>query len=202
MNGWIGFSSADKTVNSAELPQLLTLHPTLLSFQTNWIWFPRNPCTYLDMSPLLPGNSSFHFWIYILSCRHKSSFQDCCGKSNALGNFWDWHIRPHLVSRYENPDQGGGRSKDRGLQTGDSLHVCHLMLPNTQTFPFFKTSLAVRHDVRINSGQLYAHTKRWQILSRHNDHWLQKWLSSFSPPCVHTLGWGSYYTTRPCHSSL
>ena len=136
MNGWIGFSSADKTVNSAELPQLLTLHPTLLSFQTNWIWFPRNPCTYLDMSPLLPGNSSFHFWIYILSCRHKSSFQDCCGKSNALGNFWDWHIRPHLVSRYENPDQGGGRSKDRGLQTGDSLHVCHLMLPNTQTSPF------------------------------------------------------------------
>jgi len=37
--------------------------------------------------------------------------------------------------------------------------VCHLMLPNTQIFPFSKTSLAVSHDARINSGQLYAHKR-------------------------------------------
>ena len=173
-----------------------TSSPPLLSLQTDWTWF----FTYLHMSLLVPGNSSFHFWIHILCCRHKSSFQDCCGKSNALGNFWDWHIRPHLVSRNENSDQGRGRSKDMGLQTGDSLQLFATWC--SQIFPFSKTSLAVKHDVRINCGQLYAHSKRWQIVSSHNDHWLQKWLSSFTPPCVHTLGWGSCYTMRPCHFSL
>ena len=108
---------------SWDLPQLRTLPPALLSFQTDWAWFPEDPYTYLYMSPLVPGNSSFHFWIHILGCRHKSSFQDCFGKLNALGNFWDWHIRPHLVSRNENPDHGRGTSEDKRLTTGDSLQL-------------------------------------------------------------------------------
>ena len=84
---------------SWDLPQLQTLPPALLSFQTDWTWFPEDPLTYLDTSPLVPGNSSFHFWIHILGCRRTSSFQDCYGKLNAVGNFWNWHIHPHLVSR-------------------------------------------------------------------------------------------------------
>ena len=120
---------------------------------------PEDPCTYLDISPLVPGNSSFHFWIYILSCRHKSSFQDCCGKSNALGNFWDWHIRPHLVSRNENSDQGRGRSKDMGLQTGDSLHLfatwCS-QIPRLSLLQNFPCSEAWREN------------KFWPTLCTHN----------------------------------
>ena len=108
-----------------QLRSTSTSFPPLLSLQTHWTWlftYLYLPFTYLHMSLLVPGNS-FHFWIENPGCRHKSSFQDCCGKSNALGNFWDWHIRPHLVSRNENSDQGRGRSKDRGLKIGDSLHL-------------------------------------------------------------------------------
>lgn len=72
------------------------------------------------MSPLVPGSSSFHFWIHILGCRRKSSFQDCYGKSNALGNFWNWHIHPHLVSRNKSPGQGRRSREKRTLQTRDS----------------------------------------------------------------------------------
>lgn len=103
-----------------------TSPPPLLSLQTDWTWFftyLHLPFTYLHMFLLVPGNSSFHFWIHILCCRHKSSFQDCCGKSNALGSFWDWHIHPHLVSRNENPIEGRGGSVDRRLKRGDSLHL-------------------------------------------------------------------------------
>ena len=166
---------------------------------------PEDPCTYLDTSLLAPGNFSFHFWIENPGCRHKSSFQDCCGKSNALGNFWDWHIHPHLVSRNESPGQGRRCSENRTLQTGDSFRLfstrCTPAPLNIQSFSIFLSSLALRHDMRINSGQLYA-SKRLAFVSNRNDYRLQKWLSSFSPPCVHTLGWGSCYTMRPCHSSL
>ena len=103
---------------------------------------PEDPCKYLHTSLLDPGNFSFHFWIENLGCSHKSSFQHCCGKSNALGNFWDWHIRPHLVSRNENPCQRRRSSKDETLQTRDCLH---LTCPSIQTFPFSLTSLDVRH---------------------------------------------------------
>ena len=125
-----------------------TSSPLLLPLQTDWTWFftyLHLPFTYLHMSLLVPGNSSFHFWIHIQCCRHKSSFQDCCGKLNALGNFWDWHIHPHLVSRNQNPCQKRRSGEDGTLQTGYHLP---LTLPNIQTFPFSKTSLAVRHDVR------------------------------------------------------
>ena len=119
---WLQFCRQDFEV-SWNLPQLLLFLQHCCLSKHIGLNSPEDPCIYLDMSPLVPGNSSFHFWRYILGCRHKSSFQDCCGKSNALGNFWDWHIHPHLVCRNENPDQSRGRSKDRGLKTGDSLHL-------------------------------------------------------------------------------
>ena len=159
------------------------------------------------MSPLVPGKSSFHFWIYILSCRHKSSFQHCCGKLNALGNFWDWHIHPHLVSRNENSDQGRGRSKDRGLKQEIHSTCSPPDAPKYPDFPLlqnFPCSWAWREN---NSGQLYAHTKGWQTVSsimiidcRKALLWVKE--SSFTPLCVHTLGWGWCYTMQPCHSSL
>ena len=108
---------------SWDLPQLRTLPPALLSFQTDWTWFPEDPWTYLYMSLLVPGNSSFHFWIHILGCRRKSSFQDCYGTSNALGNFWNWHIHSHLLSRNKTPGQGPWSSENRTLQTRDSPHL-------------------------------------------------------------------------------
>ena len=163
-----------------------TSSPPLLSLQTDWTWF----FTYLHMSLLVPGNSSFHFWIYILSCRHKSSFQDCCGKSNALDNFWNWHIHPHLVSRNENPDQGRGRSKDRGLQTGDSLHLCATWCSQYLDFPLLQNFPCSEAWCENQFWPTLCTHKTVAKLSRHNAHWLQKWLSSFSPPCVHTLGWG------------
>ena len=142
---------------SWDLPQLLTLPPILLLSKQMGLIPPEDSRTYLDMSPLVPGNSSFHFWRYILGCRHKSSFQDCCGKSNALGNFWDWHIHPHLVSRNESPGQGRRSSENRTLQTGDSFHLFSTRCPpapqKIKTFSFFLSSLAFRHDMRINSGQ-------------------------------------------------
>ena len=166
---------------------------------------PEDPCTYLDTSLLAPGNFSFHFSIENPGCRHKSSFQDCCGKSNGLGNFWDWHIHPHLVSRNESPGQGRRCSENRTLQTGDSFHLfstrCTPAPHNIQTFSFFLSSLAIRHDRRINSSQFYAR-KRWVFVSNCNDYRLQKWLSSFTPLCVPTLGWGLCYTMWLCHSLL
>ena len=93
-------------------------------------------------------------------------------------------------------------------RTGDwnrrfTLPVHHLMLPNTQIFPFSKTSLAVRHDVRI----ILANCMHTQIVSsimiidcRMALLWVKE--SSFTPPCVHTLGWGWCYTMQPCHPSL
>ena len=187
---------------SWDLPQLLTLPPILLSFQTDGLDSTEDPCTYLDMSPLVPGNSSFHFWRYILGCRHKSSFQDCCGKSNALGKFWDSHIHPHLVSRNEKPHQGRGRSQDRGLKTGDSLQVFATSCSQIpRLFPSPKLPLQLGVMWEIFWPTVWTH-KTVKIVSSHNDHWLQKWLSSFTPPCVHNLGWGSCYTMQPCHSSL
>ena len=131
---------------------------------------PEDPCTYLDTSLLVPENFSFHFWIENPGCRHKNSFLDCCGKSNALGNFWDWHIHPHLVSRNESPGQGRRSSENRTLQTGDSFRMFSSRCPpphpapcNIQTFSFFLSSLAIRHDMTINSGQLYA-SKRQTVV--------------------------------------
>ena len=117
---------------------------------------PEDPFKYLHTSLLAPGNFSFHFWIENQGCRHKSNFQDCCGKWNALGNFWDWHIHPHLVSRNQNSCQRRRSSKDGTLQTRDCLH---LTCPTIQTFPFSLTSLDVRHGHENTSGQLYAHKR-------------------------------------------
>ena len=148
---------------------------------------PEDPCTYLDTSLLAPGNFSFHFSIENPGCRHKSSFQDCCDKWNALGNFWDWHIHPHLVSRNENSDQGKGRSKDRGLKQEIHSTCSPPDAPKYPDFPLlqnFPCSWAWREN---NSGQLYAHTNSF----KHNDHWLQngftmsKGIILYSSLCPH-----------------
>ena len=174
--------------------------PPPLSLQTDWAWFFNYihlPVNYLHMYLLFPGNSSFHFWIHILGCRHKRSFQDCCGKSNALGSFWDWHIHPHLVSRNKSPGQGQRSSENRTLQTRDLPPPFSTRCPpNIQTVSFFLSSLAIRRDKRMNSGWLYA-SKMLTFVSNCNEYRLQKWLSSFTPPCVRTLGWGLCYTRRP-----
>lgn len=68
---------------------------------------PKDPFTYLHTFPLGHGNSCFHCRIQILYCRHKSSFQNCCGRSHAPGKLWDRHIDPPLTSGNENPDQAG-----------------------------------------------------------------------------------------------
>lgn len=84
---------------------------------------PKDPFTYLHTSPLGQGNSCFRCRIQILGCRHKSSFQNCCGRSHALGKLWDRHIHPTLMSGNENPDQGRWGIEDRILQKGNPLYM-------------------------------------------------------------------------------
>lgn len=108
---WLQFCRQDIEL-SWELPQLLTfVQHCCLSKQIGLdsTEQPVPTLTCLPWSPeILLSTSGYISWV-----AGTSSFQDCCGKSNALGNFWDWHIRPHLVSRNENSDQGRGRSKER-----------------------------------------------------------------------------------------
>lgn len=128
-----------RTLNSAEIhPDSC---PTTAVF-ANWLGpgSPKDPFTYLHTFLLGHGNSCFHCWIQILGCRHKSSFQNCCGRLRAPGKLWDQHIHPRLTSGNENPDQGRWGTEDRRLQAGDPFYMfltgnTVLLLPNTHVPP-------------------------------------------------------------------
>ena len=150
MNRWIGFSSAGKTwtqlrpTSTSNSSSSTAVFPNRLDLIPQKTPAPTLTCLPWSMETLL-STSGYISWVAgtrVVSNTVVASRM--LWATSGIGTFvhiWLVEMKTQIKAEEE-------------ARTGDwnrrfTLLVRHLMLPNTQTFPFSKTSLAVRHDVRI-----------------------------------------------------